>query len=220
MADIVVFGVGAIAELAHFYFGRDSAHRVVAFVVDGNYMREEHFCGLPVVATETIPPQFHADRCHAFVAIGYGKVNRLRAEKCAAMQAIGYELVSYISSNALVMTDHSIGWNCFILEGAMIQPFVRIGNDVHIWPNSTVAHGATIDDHTFISGRVTIAGEVHVGAGSFLGIGSTVRDHVRLGSNCVVGAGAVILGDTDDNSVYSAPPAKKLPVRSDQLRRI
>lgn len=220
MADIVVFGTGANAELAHFYFGRDSAHRVVAFVVDGSHLREDHFCGLPVVATETIPPQFRADRCSAFVATGYGKINRLRAEKCAAMQAAGYELVSYINSNAIVMTDHPMGWNCFILEGVAIQPFVRIGNDVQIWPNSTVAHGTTIDDHAYLSGRVTIAGEVHVGTGCFLGIGSTVRDRVRLGRNCVVGAGAVILGDTEDDAVYTAPPARKLPTRSDRLRRI
>lgn len=220
MADIVVFGTGAVAELAHFYFGHDGAHRVVAFVVDGSHLREEHFCGLPVVAAEAIPLWFRPDRCRAFVAIGYGQVNRLRAEKCGAMQAAGYDLVSYVSPHAIVLSEHPLGWNCFILEGAMIQPFVRIGNDVQVWPATTVAHGTTIDDHVFVGSRVTIAGDVHVGAGAFLGIGSTLRDHIRLGRNCVVGAGAVILRDTEDNSVHAAPSPRKLPVPSSQLRRI
>jgi len=220
MADIVVFGAGATAELANFYFSRDGAHRVVAFVVDAGHLREDRFQGLPVVAAESVPFRFRAAQCRGFVAMGYGKVNRLRAEKCAAMRAAGYDLVSYVSPHAVTMSEYPPGWNCFILEGAMIQPGVRLGNDVQVWPNSTIAHGATIADHTFIGSRVTVAGNVHVGERCFLGIGSTIRDHVRLGAGCVVGAGAVILGNTEDNSVYTAPPAKKHDTPSFRLRRI
>ena len=39
MQDIVVFGTGDIAELAHFYFTHDSAYRVVAFTVDAAFIR-------------------------------------------------------------------------------------------------------------------------------------------------------------------------------------
>ena len=34
MSRVVVFGVGRIAELAHFYLVHDSPHEVVGFAVD------------------------------------------------------------------------------------------------------------------------------------------------------------------------------------------
>src|SRR4051812_24706368 len=98
MADIVIFGAGDIAELAHFYFTGDSDHRVVAFTVDAAFLRQESFCGLPVVAFEELPARFPAARHDGFVALSYAKVNQVRANKCAAMKAAGYRLHSYVSS--------------------------------------------------------------------------------------------------------------------------
>ena len=52
MRDIIVFGVGQIAELADFYFKHDSERTVRAFVVDGAFRKEDNFLGRPVVALE------------------------------------------------------------------------------------------------------------------------------------------------------------------------
>ena len=51
---LVIFGSGDIAQLAHYYFSRDSNYEVVAFTVDANYIKESEFCGLPVVAFEDV----------------------------------------------------------------------------------------------------------------------------------------------------------------------
>lgn len=221
MADLVIFGAGALAELAHYYFGRDdSAHRVAAFVVDGEYLREDRFRGLPVVAAEAIPPEFRADRCLAFVAIGYNNVNRLRAEKCAAMRDAGYTLASYVSSRAVVLSDRAPGWNCLILERATIQPRVSLGNGVMMMGGGSIAYGTTIGDNVYIGRLAAVANDVHVGANTFLGVGSVVRDRVRIGRNCVIGAGAVIVRDAEDDSVYVAPRAEKSRVPSFRLRRL
>lgn len=218
--DIVIFGTGSMAELAHFYFGRDGGHRVVGFVVDAEYLKEDLFCGLPVVATEAIPPQFRTDRCGAFVAIGYGKVNRVRAEKCAVMREAGYHLVSYVSPRAIMLSDHAPGWNCLIFERVMVQTHVRIGNAVTLTGGSSVAYGATIEDNVYVGRLSAVASGAHVGANSFLGVGCVVGDRVRIGSSCVIGAGAVITDDTDENSVYVAPQAEKSRVPSFRLRRL
>ena len=220
MADIVIFGAGDIAELAHFYFTRDSGHRVVGFTVDAAYLRQESLCGLPLVAYEELPSRFPAARHDAFVALSYAKLNQLRADKCAAMKALGYRLCSYVSSRATVFPDFRAGENCFILENNTIQPYARIANNVTLWSGSLVGHHATIEDNVFASVHVVISGGVTVGEGCFLGANSTIRDHVKLGRRCVIGAGALILGDTEDGSVYTSPAAEKSPVPSHRLRRI
>ena len=220
MADLVVFGAGEIADLAHFYFTNDSHHRVVGFTVDGDYLKESNFQGLPVVPFEEVmnafPPSEHA----AFVALSYSRLNALRAEKCASMEVLGYSLVSYVSSRSTIFPDFSAGENCFILEDNTIQPRVRIGRNVTLWSGNHVGHHSMIEDDVFVSSHVVISGGVTIGAGSFLGVNSTIRDHVVIGKRCVLGAGSIILGDAPDESVFGATATERSRVPSSRLRRI
>lgn len=40
--SLVIFGSGDIAQLAHYYFSRDSDYEVVAFTVDAAYVQGIH----------------------------------------------------------------------------------------------------------------------------------------------------------------------------------
>lgn len=220
MANIVIFGTGDIAELAHFYFTHDSNHQVVGFSVDAAYLKENTFCDLPVVAFEEIQQHFPSATHDGFVAISYAKLNQVRTDKCSAMKNVGYRLQSYVSSRATTFADFQAGENCFILEDNTIQPRAKIGNNVTLWSGNHIGHHSTIEDNTFISSHVVISGGVVVGEGCFLGVNSTIRDHVRLGKKCVIGAGAIIVADAEDYSVYIAAPAEKSRVPSNRLRQI
>ena len=133
MARVVIFGAGDIARLAHFYFTHDSAHEVVAFTVDEEYLIGDTFEGLPLVDFGSVAKSFPPSETVGFVALSYARMNRVRAEKFAAMREAGYELVSYVSSRCSFLTTQAAGANCFILEDNTIQPFVRIGDDVTLW---------------------------------------------------------------------------------------
>ncbi|SDR05499.1 sugar O-acyltransferase, sialic acid O-acetyltransferase NeuD family [Rhizobiales bacterium GAS113] len=220
MMDIVIFGAGEIAELARFYFTKDSAHGVAAFAVDAAYVRESTFCGLPVVAIEELPRHFPPATYAGFVALSYAQLNRLRAEKCAAMKAAGYALVSYVSSRATVFADLTHGENCFILEDNTIQPHARIGTNVTLWSGNHIGHHSVIEDNVFIASHVVVSGGVTVGANSFLGVNCTIRDHVKVGRRCVLGAGTLLLGDAEDESVYMGAATEKSRVPSNRLRRL
>lgn len=220
MADIIIFGAGDVAELAWFYFTHDSDHRVTAFTVDGSYLKQDNFCGLPVIAHEEIASRFAPQEYKAFVALAYVKLNRLREEKCAKLRADGYDLVSYVSSRASTFSDLTIGWNCFILEDNTIQPRVRIGNNVTLWSGNHIGHHSTIEDNVFVSSHVVVSGGVVVGANSFLGVNSTLRDHINIGQRCVIGAGSLILTDTESESVYTMAGAEKARIPSSRLRKI
>src|ERR1700722_14791927 len=114
MANLLIFGAGDIAELAHFYFERDSSHRPVGFVVDGAYLKENSFKGLPVAAFEEVATAFPPEEFQAFVALSYAQINALRATKCAAMEEAGYALVSYVSSRTTIFEGFKPGPNAFI----------------------------------------------------------------------------------------------------------
>lgn len=155
---LVIFGSAEIAQLAHYYFTRDSNYEVAAFTVDSAYMKENLFCGLPVVPFEELIYTHPPDQYDVFVALSYSKLNAIRKEKYLAAKAQGYKLASYISSKATVLNDGHMGENCFILEDNTIQPFVVIGNNITLWSGNHIGHHSTIKDHCFISSHVVVSG--------------------------------------------------------------
>jgi sugar O-acyltransferase (sialic acid O-acetyltransferase NeuD family) len=220
MQEIVIFGTGEIAELADYYFTRDSGFKVAGFTVDARYLKETTFNGRPIVPFEEVTNTFPQQQYGLFVAVSYSKINDLRASKVAAARALGYELVSYVSSRATVFPELQINENCFILEDNTIQPFARIGANVTLWSGNHIGHHSVIEDDVFLASHVVVSGGVRVGQGSFVGVNVTLRDHVTIGKKCVIGAGALVLEDQPDFSVVAPRGTERSPVPSTRLRRI
>lgn len=218
MADLVIFGTGDIAQLAHFYFTKDSEHVVAAFTVDRNFLNVTDYCGLPVVPFDEIGREFSPQEYKMFIAISYAKVNKIRAAKYFEAKEKGYELISYISTKATLFDNMEIGDNCFILENNTIQPFAKIGNNVTLWSGNHIGHHSQIGDHCFISSHVVISGGVRVEPYSFIGVNATLRDHITIARESVIGAGALILNDTVEKGVYKSNAAEVSKVPSDRLR--
>lgn len=216
MANIVLFGIGGTAQVMHYQLGR-AGHRVAAFTVDAAHLREPSLLGVPVVPFDEVAHRYSPERHSMMVAIGYAKVNRLRAERCAQAKSVGYRLLSYISPTAIVWDGCPIGEHCKIGEASIVQPFARIGENVFIGSGCIVGHHAVLGDHCFLASRVTLGGGVVVEPYAFVGGGATVRNKVTIARGSVVGAGAVLLRDTVENGVYAATDAQLLPVSSSAL---
>jgi len=217
--DLVVFGARAFADIARYYFDHDSDHRVVAFTVDGQYLEESTFQGLPVVAFEEIERAFPPDRCSMFVAIGIQGVNRQRAARVDAAGARGYRLASFLSSKADVAPDLSLGPNTMVMERATLQPFVRLGRDTIVWSTSRIGFHTRVGDHCWVTCAL-IGESAAIGDYTFLGLNATVAPFVRVGESNVIGAGALILNDTRDGEVYRGRASRPSRVPSRRLREI
>ena len=217
MEKIVLFGNASMAKSAYFALNYDPRYKVVAFTVDREYITEDTLFGLPVVPFTDVESIYPPDEYKMRITVGYVKVNKLRAERYFQAKEMGYQLVSYISSLALISPEVVIGDNCGIGANCLISSFVEIGNDVNIAPGSTIGHDTVVKDHCFISDRVVIGGGVTVEPYCFIGLNSTIRNRVTIARECVIGAGSVILQDTQEKQVYMARPADLLPITSDKL---
>ena len=58
---------------------------------------------------------------------------------------------------------------------------------------------------------------MHVGAYSFLGANATLRNGIRIGARSLLGAGAVIMADTEEGKVFVPRPARRLAKSSDEI---
>jgi sugar O-acyltransferase (sialic acid O-acetyltransferase NeuD family) len=220
MKPLVIFGAGDIAELAEFYFRTDTARKVAAFTVDGAYIGDASFKGLPVAPFEELERNFPPESHDLFVAVSYSKMNAVRSEKMIAAEAKGYSLASYVSSHSYVWQGFEIQSNQFILEDNTLQPFCRVGRGVTLWSGNHIGHHSVLGDYCFVASQVVVSGGVTIGDHSFLGVNATLRDHVTLGARCVVGAGAIILADAPDEAVFAATATNLAPIPSSRLRKL
>jgi sugar O-acyltransferase (sialic acid O-acetyltransferase NeuD family) len=217
MSQLIIFGAGDIARLAHYYFTRDSEHEVVAFTVDQKYREADTFLDLPLVSFEEVTSRYPPGEYKMFVALSYARMNKLREEKYRAAKEKGYELVSYVSSRCSFLTDHPIGDNCFILEDNTIQPFVRIGNNVTLWSGNHIGHDAVIHDHCFLASHIVVSGYVEIGNNCFIGVNATLRNSITIAPETLIGAGAVIMKDTVEQGGYLPVRATLFDKRSSEL---
>ncbi len=198
---LVIFGDQDFAELAYEYFSFDSPYEVEAFTVDATYIKTSSFMGRPMVALEELQRQFPPESHEVYVAVVYGKLNRVREEICAKVKNLGYQLASYVSSRAFVWRNATLGEHCFIFEDNTIQPFVSIGNNVVIWSGNHIGHHSRIGNHCFVTSHVVVSGWCDVGDYCFLGVNSTLANNTRIGAGSWVMHGAVIGGDVPPKSL-------------------
>lgn len=88
---------------------------------------------------------------------------------------------------------------------------VAIGRDVMISDRVFIgdaAHGFARTDLPIRDQYMTSKGPVEIGDGTWMGIGVSVMPNVKIGRNCVIGAGSVVTSDIPDYCIAVGAPAK------------
>lgn len=201
---LVIGGASAIAEVVYELFTHDSDYEVVAFTVDREYIQDVELFGLPVVATDEVTELFPPAEHDAFIALGYGELNRRRTAFAREMKEKGYSLATYVSSQAFRWPNVAIGENCLIFENNVLQPFVTIGDNVTLWSGNHIGHHSTIRDNVFIASHVVVSGFVDIGDSCFIGVNATIANDLTIGADCLIGAAAIVLRDLDSGKLIAA----------------
>jgi sugar O-acyltransferase (sialic acid O-acetyltransferase NeuD family) len=217
MANVIIFGNGKGAAVAHRYLTLDSDHKVCAFATEREYLKTTEFRGLPVLDFTDIEEKYPPAEYKFFVPLGSQNMNKLRQAKYEAVKAKGYECISYVSSNIPFRTELEIGENCFILENNSINFEVRIGNNVTIWSANQIGDRSVIEDHCWIASHVCISGDVTIRANSFIGINATLSNDVVIAEENFIGANALITKSTGPKEVYLVPPTAKAALNSERF---
>jgi sugar O-acyltransferase (sialic acid O-acetyltransferase NeuD family) len=218
MKPLVIFGTGELAECVHFYLSNDSVYKIVGFTMDRESIKNNIFKGLQVIPFDEVNKVFPPDQFEMFIAIGYQRLNSLRAQKYSEAKAKGYRLISYISSKASVWNDLQIGENCFITENNVLRPFVTLENNIFMWSGSMIGHHSYISNNCFISSHVVLGGGAKIKENCFLGINATVDQYVTVAKNCIIGANSLILNDTLEDGAYVKEATKVNRVSSKMLK--
>jgi UDP-3-O-[3-hydroxymyristoyl] glucosamine N-acyltransferase len=154
-----------------------------------------------------------------------------------------------IGSNCLIQSGVSMGSDGFAFERhstGRLEKFphigyVRIGDNVEIYANCSIARGSLSDtiigDGTKLDALVHIAHNVRVGknceltAGTIIGgstivgdtcwtgLNSTLKNKITIGNNVIVASGASVIHNVSDGDIVAGVPAKSIKdkVKTDEL---
>ena len=196
MRNVVIFGVGQLAQLASFYLNQQKEYRLVGYTTnDPQSSVHESF---PLVDVAHLADHFDQSVTSVFVAISYHKQNSIRRHHCKALRSQGWNLASIISPTAVVASNCVLGDNLFIAESVVVQPWSQIGDGVVLWSGVQVGHHSVLGDYAFLSAGTVLMGCNTVGTCAHLAGGVTVRDHVTVGNARQISAGEIVLSDLAD----------------------
>jgi UDP-3-O-[3-hydroxymyristoyl] glucosamine N-acyltransferase len=145
-----------------------------------------------------------------------------------------------IGDNCVIQSGVSMGSDGFAferystgeLEKFPHKGYVRIGNNVEIFANCSIARGSLSDTiigdgskldalvhiaHNVVVGRncvltagTIIGGSTIVGDMCWTGLNSTLKNKIKLGNNVIVGSGASVIHDVPDGDIVAGVPAKSI----------
>jgi len=154
-----------------------------------------------------------------------------------------------IGKNCVIQSGASLGSDGFAFErdeSGQLEKFphkgyVRLGNNVEIYTNCSVARGSLSDTsiaegtkldslvhiaHNVSVGKnceltagTIIGGSTSVGDTSWTGLNSTLKNGIKVGTNVIVASGASVIHDVPDGDIVAGVPAKSIrhKINTDQV---
>lgn len=141
---------------------------------------------------------------HFIIAIG-DNYTRKRIAQCYCL-----DYYTAIHPSANIGINVEIGEGCCVMAGSIINTSSKIGKHCVINTGAIVEHDNILEDYVHISPNATLGGTVKIGELSHVGLSATIKNNTCITSECVIGAGSVILNNIESSGIYVGIPARKL----------
>lgn len=205
----IIIGGGKYGEV-YLYYLQEAGYDIVGFLDDNQALWNKKIQDVPVLGgIETL--EFLKDKMDVeavFCPLGN---NKLRVEFLSKAQELDYKTPNYIHPSVHLPTNIKLGNGVYILLGTNIMPNVILEDYVMISMGANIAHHSTLKRGTFISTGVNFGASIVADDNAYVGISATVMTGInKIGKDCLVGAGAVVIKDVPDKAIVAGVPAKIL----------
>lgn len=181
----------------------NSDDKVLGFLDDADDVQGKKIIGFPVLGK--IADYVNYRDCEFVIAIG----NPFIREKIAIELPVKW--YTAIHPTAVISSlDVEIGEGTVIMANAVVNPSVKIGKHCIINTGAIVEHDNILEDYVHLSPNVTLTGIVKVGKSTHIGAGSCTKQVINIASDCIIGAGSVIVKDITESGTYVGVPARKI----------
>ncbi len=126
------------------------------------------------------------------------------------MDSVGLLAATLIHPTAIVGADVELGAGVVMCAQSHVTTNVRIGAHVHIDRLAQVGHDCVVGDFVTMHPATVLSGTVSIGDRTKFGTSSCVLPNLTIGSDAVIGAGAVVIDDVPDGQTVVGVPARVL----------
>lgn len=214
MANTIIIGAGGYSRVVidNLSFNKDI--KIIGFVDQTKEIHNKEKFGFKVFGDISMIPslikQYKIDS--VFIAIGDQEARKKYSEE---IKKYNLNLVNAIHPTAFVSSSAKLGKGIFIGAGCIIGPNVQIGDNCLIHHNVVLPNDNILEDYVHVSPGVNVGSATLMKEFSYIGLGSSILQYIKIGTGAVIGAGAVVTKDVNDNIVVIGVPAKPFKKRQD-----
>lgn len=199
MKDVVIVGASGHGKVVADIVLK-SGDKVFGFL-DDNLKVGNFFCGFPVLGSTD--DWIKVQEKSFIIAIGNPEIREALSQKIRA------EFYTAIHPSAQIsLLDIHIEEGTTIMANAVINSGAYVGRHCIINSAAVVEHDNHISDFVHISVGAKVAGTVNIGARTWIGMGACINNNLSICSDCMVGAGAVVVKSIERSGIYIGIPAK------------
>lgn len=167
--------------------------------------------GKSYLGVQVLGPIDHYEQyldCEFIVAIGNCRYRSKLVNKLESNPNISF--ATLIDPQSIIGCRSVIGSGSMICAGSILTVDVDIGRHCIVNVNASISHGCKIGNFSTIAPNASISGDVVLEDKVEVGANAVIKEKVIIGKGTLIGMGAVVVKNIDQNNVMIGNPAKLL----------
>ncbi|HPW52893.1 MAG TPA: acetyltransferase [Erysipelotrichaceae bacterium] len=210
MKDLIIIGASGfgreVAWLVERINAQEPTWKLLGFIDDNQSIQGKHINGYAVLGTTSAIADY--PDAYLVCAVGAAKVRKSIIERIK--ENYNVKFATLIDPSVERSDCLNIGAGSIICAHSILTVNIEIGNHVIINLDCTVGHDAKLKDYVTVYPSVNVSGNVLIGECVELGTGTQIIQGKEIGSETIVGAGAVVVKDLPAKCTAVGSPARPI----------
>jgi len=182
-------------------------------LIESNPNLEKKVLGYDILGDESILAETIYNDVYLFIAIGDNWVRHLVKERISALYPT-IKFATLIHPSAQIAKGVKIGEGVCIMAGAIVNSDSTIDNFAIINTKASMDHDGYLGAFASLAPNATTGGNVSIGNFTSVGISATIKHGVQIGKHGVIGGGALVLKNFEENQIIYGVPATAIRSRN------
>jgi sugar O-acyltransferase (sialic acid O-acetyltransferase NeuD family) len=206
MKKLLIIGAGSVGKfIAYNIENFTKSFEIIGFLDDDITKHNQIIAGFPVLGSVEKLNDFSGKEIALVLGIAFPKVKKDLFEKYLHLS---FDFPSFISKNAWISNEVSVGKGSIIYPGVSINYETSIADFVVINMNCAIGHNCSIGKFSSLSPSVSLGGNTQIGNNVELGIGASTLQSVVVEDDAKVGGKAMVVKNVAKSTVVIGIPAK------------
>jgi sugar O-acyltransferase (sialic acid O-acetyltransferase NeuD family) len=213
MRNIVLFGGGLHAKCVIDIVLKEKNYNIIG-IVDSKLNIGDDVFGFRVIGRQCEIGQLveQYEIYGGIIAIGDNWSRQIVYQDVLSFKP-DFIFINAIHPSTIIGIDVTLGKGVVVMAGCVLNPSCRVGDFGFLATGAQLEHDSEMHEFSSISAGSITGGKVVIGRLSAIALGVTILDRITIGSNTVVGSGAIVTKNLPNNVLAYGAPAKIIRTR-------